>query len=156
MVILYHRLTLTTTPGISIHNLTNPIQGLLANTGIDQGQVCVFSRHTTTAITVNEDEERLWKDIQHYLLKLAPTGDRYLHNDLDRRIVPPDEPKNAHAHLMAMTLGNSEVVPIVDGRLAMGTYQAILFADFDGPRDRQITVQFMGQARPEEGEHLLF
>ena len=105
----------------------------------------VFSRHTTTALAINEYEERLLEDIKVYLRKLAPESDKYLHNDLHLRIVPPDEPMNAHSHLMAMTLSTSEVIPIIDGQLALGTYQSVLFFDLDGPRKRTVLVQISGE-----------
>lgn len=129
---------------IEFHNLTDPIQQQVDQTGIQQGHVLVFSCHTTTALVVNEDEERLLVDIKTYLKKLAPPDDRYLHNDLHLRDVPPDEPINAHSHLMAMTLSNSEMIPIIDGKLALGTYQSILLVELDGPRQRRVQLQIAG------------
>jgi secondary thiamine-phosphate synthase enzyme len=123
MHISAHYLELATRPGISLHNITADIQALINAQGLQQGQALVFSCHTTTALTINEDEDRLLIDIQTYLKKLAPPDHRYLHNDLHLRDVPPDEPINAHAHLMAITLSTSETIPIIDGCLALGTYQ---------------------------------
>ncbi|MDJ0728219.1 MAG: secondary thiamine-phosphate synthase enzyme YjbQ, partial [Prochloraceae cyanobacterium] len=94
---------------------------------------------------INENEIRLLEDLKVYLSKLAPETDKYLHNDLHLRTVPPDEPKNAHSHLMAMTLNNSETIPIIDGKLALGTYQSILFFELDGPRQRTLLIQIVGQ-----------
>ncbi len=113
---------------------------------MQQGQVLVFSRHTTTALAINEDEERLLEDVKVFLNKLAPVGDHYLHNDLHLRVgIPDDEPMNAHSHLMAMMLTTSEVIPVVDGKLALGTYQSILFFELDGPRQRTVFCQVMGE-----------
>lgn len=137
-------LPISTEDSIGIYNLTDLVQAKLSETGIVSGHVLLFSRHTTTALAINEYEERLLVDLKAYLRKLAPPTDRYLHNDLHLREVPPDEPENAHSHLMAMTLNNSELVPIVDGRLALGTYQSILFVELDGPRDRTLHLQFQG------------
>lgn len=145
MKIHHHVLTLETDASIGIYNLTPDVQKCLVTVGIWDGYVLVFSRHTTTALAVNEYEERLLEDIKAYLRKLAPEGDRYLHNDLHLRDVPPDEPENAHSHLMAMTLHNSEMVPVVDGKLALGTYQSILLVELDGPRQRTVSVQVCGQ-----------
>lgn len=136
--------TLTTKPGIEIYNITPQVQQFLDASTIQNGQVLVFSRHTTTALAINENEERLLEDIKVYLRKLAPEADRYLHNDLHLRIVPDDEPMNAHSHLMAMTLHNHEIIPVVDGELALGTWQSILFLELDGPRERTFLVQAMG------------
>ena len=80
-----------------------------------------------------------------YLRKLAPESDKYLHNDLHLRDVPPDEPINAHSHLIAMTLNNSEVIPIMNGKLALGTWQSVLFFELDGPRKRNVLVQVTGR-----------
>ena len=134
-----------TDTGINIYNITPEIEKLIASTGINNGQVLVFSRHTTTALAINEDEERLLKDVKVFLRKLAPESERYLHNDLHLRDVPEDEPMNAHSHLMAMMLSTSEVVPIVDGKLALGTYQSVLFFELDGSRKRTVFCQLSGE-----------
>ncbi|MGB7442382.1 MAG: secondary thiamine-phosphate synthase enzyme YjbQ [Coleofasciculaceae cyanobacterium] len=145
MPIINQIIELETEPEISIYNLTPQIVKLLEETQIKNGQVLVFSRHTTTALAINEYEERLLEDIKVYLRKLAPASDKYLHNDLHLRDVPPDEPINAHSHLMAITLSNSEVIPIVEGKLALGTWQSILFLDLDGPRNRTVFAQVSGE-----------
>ncbi|HIK32873.1 MAG TPA: YjbQ family protein [Oscillatoriales cyanobacterium M59_W2019_021] len=144
MIIQNHILHLETAPGIEIYNLTPQIANLLAATAIQNGQVSVFSRHTTTALAINEYEERLLGDLKVYLKKLAPPDDKYLHNDLHLRDVPPDEPENAHSHLMAMTLSTSEVIPVLEGKMALGTWQSILFFELDGPRTREVLVQILG------------
>ncbi len=134
-----------TNKGIGIYNITPQIEKLLETTRIKNGQVLVFSRHTTTALAINENEERLLEDTKLHLSKLAPQSERYLHNDLHLRDVPPDEPMNAHSHLMAMMLSTSEVIPVVDGQLALGTWQSVLFFDLDGPRRRTVFVQISGE-----------
>ena len=140
-----HYLTFDTADTIDILNITAAIQQQVAAAGVSQGHVVIFSCHTTTAVTVNEHEERLLADIKTYLRKLAPSQDRYLHNDLHLRDVPPDEPINAHSHLMAITLGNSETVPIVAGKLALGTYQSVILVELDGPRQkRKVLIQICG------------
>lgn len=146
MPIANHLLTIDTEPGIHIYNLTPEIERLLTKTGIQAGQVIVFSRHTTTALAINEYEPRLLEDLKVYLRKLAPETDRYLHNDLHLRVgIPEDEPMNAHSHLMAMTLSTSEVIPIMDGKLALGTYQSVLLFELDGPRQRTVLCQIAGE-----------
>ncbi|MEQ9237219.1 secondary thiamine-phosphate synthase enzyme YjbQ [Coleofasciculus sp. E2-BRE-01] len=145
MPILNKLLEIETESGITICNVTPHIEKLLAQTSIHNGQMLVFSRHTTTALAINENEQRLLEDIKVYLRKLAPDSDRYLHNDLHLRDVPDNEPMNAHSHLMAMTLSTSEVIPIVDGKLALGTWQSVLFFDLDGPRKRTLFVQITGE-----------
>lgn len=143
---IYHTLIrLQTDASIGIYNITPQIQAFVDSTGLRNGYGLVFARHTTTALAVNEYEKRLLEDIKVYLRKLAPEGDRYLHNDLHLRDVPPDEPINAHSHLMAMTLNNSEMIPIVEGKLALGTYQSVLLLELDGPRDRTVFLQVAGE-----------
>ncbi|RUT07842.1 hypothetical protein DSM106972_021020 [Dulcicalothrix desertica PCC 7102] len=146
MAVINKIIDIQTHQGINIHNITPQIESVVASTSIQNGYVLVFSRHTTTALAVNEDEERLIQDIKVFLEKLAPLNDRYLHNDLHLRPnIPPDEPKNAHSHLMAMMLNNTEIIPIVDGKLGLGTYQSILFFELDGARKRTILCQVYGE-----------
>ena len=144
MQIIHEIIEIETGTGIGIYNITPEIEKLLARTGIKNGQVLVFSRHTTTALAINENEERLLADTKAYLRKLAPDSEKYLHNDLHLRDVPPDEPMNAHSHLTAMTLSTSEVIPIMEGKLALGTWQSVLFFDLDGPRQRTVMIQLSG------------
>lgn len=146
MVITHTLLEIATQEPIGVYDVTAEVQTFLAKSGVLAGQVMIFSRNTTTAIAINEYEERLLVDLQRYLKTLAPPEAAYLHNDLHLRDVPPDEPENAHSHLMAMTLSNSEVLPVAEGQLALGTYQSILFVELDGPRERQLWVQVSGIA----------
>jgi secondary thiamine-phosphate synthase enzyme len=145
MPIINKIIEIETATGINIYNITPQIKDFISETGIKNGQVLVFSRHTTTALAINEDEERLLEDIKVFLNKLAPETDRYLHNDLHLRIVPEDEPMNAHSHLMAMMLATSEVIPIIDSNLALGTWQSVLFFELDGARKRTILLQISGE-----------
>lgn len=154
MAIAHQIIELPTESGIQIYDLTPQAQAFVESTQIRHGQLLIFSRHTTTALAINEHEPRLFEDVKTYLKMLAPEGKltlgglahTYLHNDLHLRPnIPPDEPMNAHSHLMAMTLSTSEVVPIVDQKLALGTYQSILLFELDGPRTRTVFFQVMGE-----------
>jgi secondary thiamine-phosphate synthase enzyme len=146
MQIINEIVEIATDNSIEIYNVTSLIEKILAKTSIQNGQVLVFSRHTTTALAINEYEERLLEDLKVYLKKLAPPSEKYLHNDLHLRPnIPPDEPMNAHSHLMAMTLSTSEIIPVVDGKLGLGTWQSVLFCELDGPRSRTLLIQVCGQ-----------
>ncbi|OKH21418.1 secondary thiamine-phosphate synthase enzyme [Hydrococcus rivularis NIES-593] len=146
MQIINEILDIETDSRIGIYNVTPLLEKILLETSIKSGQVLIFSRHTTTALTINEYEERLLEDLKSYLRKLAPQSEKYLHNDLHlRKNIPPDEPMNAHSHLMAMTLSTSEVIPVVDGKLGLGTWQSVLFCELDGPRKRTLLIQVCGQ-----------
>jgi secondary thiamine-phosphate synthase enzyme len=101
---------------------------------------------------VNEAEERLLADIERHFLALTPPDRAYAHNDLHLRPdVPADERRNAHAHLIALKLGNHLTLPVVDGRLGLGRYQAVLLVELDGPRQRQVLLQLCGNGSPVGG-----
>ncbi len=138
-------ISIETEKGICIYNITPQIQKVIDSNAVNSGQVTVFSRHTTTALAINENEERLLEDVKVHLLKLAPDTEKYLHNDLHLRDIPDDESMNAHSHLMAMMLSTSEVIPIIDSKLALGTWQSVLFFELDGPRNRTFLVQVWGE-----------
>lgn len=121
------------------------IKDAIANSGIKNGFVTVTSQHTTTAIAINENEERLVEDVKTFLTRLIPPDDRYLHNDIALRDCPPDEPENAHSHLAAMLLGSSEVIALAEGELQLGQYQSVMLYELDGPRQRQVNVQVYGE-----------
>lgn len=140
MPITHHIIGVSTNAGIGIYNITPDIAGTLEKHSIGNGFVIVSSRHTTTALAINEDEERLFEGIKKFLAKLVPKEDKYLHNDIHLRDCPPDEPENAHSHILAMLLGSSEVIPISDGRLALGKWQSVLLIELDGPRSRTVNL----------------
>ena len=135
---------LETGEGIALHDLMPEISGALSQSGIRNGFVTVTSQHTTTAIAINENEARLVEDVKTFLTRLIPPGDRYLHNDIDQRDCPPDEPENAHSHLAAMLLGSSEVIALADGELVLGQYQSVMLYELDGPRKRKVSLQIYG------------
>ena len=145
MKIINEIISVETEKGICIYNITPEIQKVIDSNAVNSGHVTVFSRHTTTALAINENEERLLEDVKVHLLKLAPDTEKYLHNDLHLRDVPDDEPMNAHSHLMAMMLSTSEVIPIIDGKLALGTWQSVLLFELDGPRNRTFLLQVWGE-----------
>jgi secondary thiamine-phosphate synthase enzyme len=136
---------LETGAGIALHDLMPGIQESIAKSGIKNGFVTITSQHTTTAITINEHEERLLEDIKAFLNRLIPPDDKYLHNDIHLRDCPPDEPENAHSHLAAMMLGSSEAIAIADGELVLGQYQSVMLVELDGPRERKVSVQIIGE-----------
>lgn len=141
----YHHVeTVTTGQGISITSLNDAIANAIKHSHVTEGFAIISSRHTTTAICINEYEQRLLEDLKVWLQKLAPEGDKYLHNDIQQRDCPPDEPENAHSHLMAMLLGTSETIPVTSRKLAIGQYQAVLLVDLDGPRERTVNIQVIG------------
>lgn len=141
--------------GIHFHDITSDIQNIVKDSTILEGSVTILTKHTTTAVIINEFESRLIDDTRQYLKKLAPSAYPYLHNDIHVRNGPPgwpggdeawraQEPINAHSHLLAMLLGVSKTIPIHEGQLSIGQYQSILMVELDGPRDRSVGIQVMG------------
>lgn len=130
---------------VDLIDLTEHVKAIMGELEVSQGYVTVSSRHTTTAIYVNEFESRLLDDIKAFISRLAPKQEKYAHNDIHLRDCPKDEPENAHSHLQAMLLGNSETVPIVDGKLSLGKWQSIILAELDGPRRRTVNIQIIYQ-----------
>jgi secondary thiamine-phosphate synthase enzyme len=126
------------TPGSGhIVDITPGVQSVLGTAGIDHGLVTVFATGSTVAITTMEYEPGGVHDLQALLDRLIPAGSEYEHN---RR----NHDTNAHAHLRAAVIGPSESIPVVDGRLALGTWQQVVLIDFDDrPRRRAVTVQVL-------------
>ena len=124
------------------HDITAELQVLVETSGVEEGLLVAAGQHTTTALVVNENETRLLADIEAFFLQLVPPQRPWLHNDLELRPgIPPDEPRNAHSHLIALMLGNHLSLPVHQGRLALGRYQAVLLVELDGPRRRRVLVQ---------------
>ena len=145
MKIISSFIELHTAEGISLHNLMPDIKAAVAESGINNGFVTITSQHTTTAISINEHEERLLEDVKTFLTRLIPPDNRYLHNDIALRDCPEDEPENAHSHLAAMLLGSSEVIAITGGEPVLGQYQSVMLYELDGPRKRRVSVQVYGE-----------
>ena len=124
------------TPGNGeIVDLTDGVKSVVRTAGIDRGTVTVFATGSTVAITTMEYERGGVSDLQALLDRLIPARDEYAHNRLNGDT-------NAHAHLRAALIGPSETIPVVDGDLALGTWQQIVLIDFDDrPRRRTVTVQ---------------
>jgi len=141
----YQELNISTGESFSVSDVTEKASNIVTESGVLEGMVVVTSMHTTCALSVNENEERLFDDIRNFFLKIAPPDELYKHNDLHLRVnIPPDEPENAHSHLIAMMLGNSETLVVHNGKLMLGRYQSILLLEMDGPRERTLAVQVFG------------
>ncbi len=135
--------TIATTEPIEFIDLTDQINEHLRRENIRDGAVTVFSRHTTAAIKINEAEELLLEDFKHFLHRLCPVEHAYNHNDMSRRKPPiaVDERANGHSHLMHLLLSTSETIPVIDSRLALGTWQRVFMVELDGPRTREVAVR---------------
>jgi len=128
-------LNVETESSVDLRNITGHVRQVIDESGVKNGLVTIFVPHTTAGIYVNEDESGLRRDVDHVLSKLIPKGAGYLHDEVD---------DNAHAHLRSIIISPSITIPIIDGKLATGTWQSIFFAEFDGPRKRRLIVHVMG------------
>jgi len=124
------------TPGNGhIVDLTERVARIVAGAGVERGLVTVFATGSTVAVTTMEYEPGGVHDLQELLDRLIPVSGDYEHN-------VRNHDTNAHAHLRAAVIGPSETIPLVDGRLALGTWQQVVLLDFDDrPRQRTVTVQ---------------
>ncbi len=116
-------------------DITGEVQGLLGEVGATSGQVLAFVRGSTAAISTMEFEPGGVHDLRQMLERLIPTRGDYEHNRLNHD-------SNSHAHQRATVVGPSETVPVVDGHMALGTWQQLVLIDFDDrPRERTVVVQ---------------
>jgi secondary thiamine-phosphate synthase enzyme len=131
-------LSLSTEGDGHVVDLTGGVARVVATAGIANGVAVVFVAGSTAAVTTMEHEPGGIRD-QHALLeRLVPAAGEYEHNRLNHDT-------NSHAHLRASLIGPSEALPVVDGRLALGTWQQVVLIDFDDrPRERRVLVHVVG------------
>ena len=122
------------TPQEGFVDITGQVQKAVCDSGINEGTALVFVPHTTAAVTINENAD---PDVLHDL-RLALT-------ELTPKLPYRHGEGNSPAHLKSSLFGCSQLVPIVNGKLALGTWQGIYFCEFDGPRRRNF--QFVVQGR---------
>ena len=114
-------------------DITAGVQRLVAESGVRSGICHVYVPHTTSAITINENSDpNVGRDILKELNKVIPFDDQYGHSE-----------GNSAAHIKSSLMGVSKAIMVEEGRLALGTWQAIFFCEFDGPRDRRVQVKLM-------------
>jgi len=127
-------------------DITETVKSTVSRSGITSGIVTVFSKHTTAAIRVMENEPLLINDLTKMLERLAPRNDYYQHNDMEIRTVNvgDEEPPNGHSHCQQFLLASSESIPVLNSELQLGQWQRLFFVDLDGPRTREYLVQVLG------------
>jgi secondary thiamine-phosphate synthase enzyme len=135
------QIELVTTAPIQLIDITARVRERVQVNGLRHGLVTLISNHTTARVNLNEHEERLQQDMVTFLKRLVPRDGDYGHN-----IAPVDDRDNAHAHLLGLFANASESIPVMDGELLLGEWQAVFFLELDGPRPRrQVTVQLLGE-----------
>jgi secondary thiamine-phosphate synthase enzyme len=135
MAVRTEQIALTTAGDTDVVDITPRVQDLVERAGIGEGQALAFVRGSTAAIATMEHEPGGVHDLREALERLLPTTGDYEHNRLNHDT-------NSHAHQRATIVGPSEAVPILGGRLALGTWQQLVLIDFDDrPRERTVVVQ---------------
>jgi secondary thiamine-phosphate synthase enzyme len=114
-------------------DITQGVQRLVAESGVRSGVCYVYVPHTTSGITINENTDpNVGRDILKELNKVIPFDDQYSHAE-----------GNSAAHIKSTLVGVSKAILVEEGRLALGTWQAIFYCEFDGPRDRRALIKIM-------------
>jgi secondary thiamine-phosphate synthase enzyme len=118
---------------VEMADITSKVQAAVSDSGVKSGVCHVFVPHTTAAVTINEGADpSVRSDIDKHLAKLVPHSGDFKHQE-----------GNSDAHIKTALLGSSETIFVEDGRLVLGTWQAVYFCEFDGPRSRKVFVKVM-------------
>ena len=116
--------------------ITDDIAEIVAKSGVKQGSVLVSAMHITAGVYVNDWENGLIHDFQEWLEKLAPSGLNYQHHQTGE--------DNADAHLKRTIMGHQVTLPITNGKLDLGPWEQVFYAEFDGQRKKRVVVKVMG------------
>ena len=150
-VLVRRTLEVTTERAFHVIDVTDDCASLLAESGITDGSLAVFSPHTTCAVKINERETCFLEDFRLFMERLVPQQAYYRHDDFEIRdpstlaTTQEDEPINGHAHIKQMLLGSSsETIPVVDGDLGLGQWQRVMFIELDQSRPRTVQLQANG------------
>lgn len=115
-----------------IIDITAKVSEIVRRSGAHEGICCIYTPHTTAAITVNENADpNVGQDILDALEELFPDG-FWKHDKIDN---------NGAAHIKAAIIGPSQAIPVQEGRLLLGTWQAVMLVELDGPRERKVIVE---------------
>jgi secondary thiamine-phosphate synthase enzyme len=142
-----HFLKFTTTEFLSIIDITDQVKKVINESAPLTGLVNIFCRHTTATIKINENETGFFNDLKKFCRQFAPPAAEYDHNQLHQRdpktiCTAREECLNGHSHILQMFIGTaSETIPLVDGKLMLGTWQRVLLLELDGGREREVVVQ---------------
>ncbi len=118
-------------------NITRDIDKTLQKSGIKEGMILVSAMHITSGVFINDAEPGLHRDIEEWLLKLIPEGHDYYHHRTGE--------VNGDAHLRNLLIGHEVVIPVTDGKLDLGQWQKVFYAEFDGQRSKRLVIKVMGE-----------
>ncbi|HXW07753.1 MAG TPA: secondary thiamine-phosphate synthase enzyme YjbQ, partial [Vicinamibacterales bacterium] len=122
--------------------ITDDVAAIVQRSGVQEGMVLVSAMHITAGVYVNDWEDGLIADFQAWLEKLAPAGLPYEHHRTGE--------DNADAHLKRTIMGHQVIVPVTNGKLDLGPWEQIFYAEFDGRRRKRLVVKVMGMAAEDE------
>ena len=128
-------------------DITAQVLEFLRQSKISDGLAIIYSKHTTAAIRINENEPLLLQDMEDFIERISPRTASYRHNDFSIRTVnmTANEYPNGHAHCQHLLFGSSENIPIIEGDLQIGQWQRIFLVELDMPRPREVIVQILGE-----------
>ncbi len=118
-------------------NITQKVSEILKQSGIREGMVLVSAMHITAGVYVNDAESGIIADIDEWLEKLAPFDINYKHHRTGET--------NGDAHLKSLLIGHEVMVPVTEGRLDLGPWQQVYYAEFDGQRRKRMIIKVMGE-----------
>jgi secondary thiamine-phosphate synthase enzyme len=118
-------------------NITPEVERAVTKSKISEGMALVSAMHITAGVYVNDAEDGLIQDIEEWLQKLAPEGPNYHHHKTGET--------NGDAHLKSMLVHHQVIVPITQGKLDLGTWQQIFYAEFDGQRKKRVIIKVIGE-----------
>ena len=117
-------------------HITPQVEAAVGKSGVKEGMVLVSAMHITAGVYVNDHESGLIEDIDQWLEKLAPFREDYRHHRTGE--------DNGDSHLKSLLIHHEVIVPITKGRLDLGPWQRIFYAEFDGQRDKRLIIKVMG------------
>src|SRR5215467_12739217 len=123
-------------------NLTTVLDDAIGASGIRDGIVGIYSQHTTASLFISEFQPALIDDVADFLQRVVEDDLPYKHNCPE---LSDCERKNAASHLRSLLLNHSILLPVSEGKAVLGQFQSVILAELDGPRDRTLQVQVMGQ-----------
>jgi secondary thiamine-phosphate synthase enzyme len=132
-------ISLSTQGNADIRDITDQIANAVSKSGLTAGTVTVFCPSSTSALTTIEFESGVLSDLRRLFDEIIPSNRAYAHNERWHD-------GNGHSHVRAALLGPSLTIPFVDGQLTLGTWQQVIYVDFDNrPRQRNLVVQLIGE-----------
>jgi secondary thiamine-phosphate synthase enzyme len=133
---------LSSEEGTEVTDITKLVREAIQQFPVSAGIALINTLHTTCAVFINEFQSALIDDLKGLVERLVPERHGYRHDDPR---FSDCERGNAHSHLRSALLGRSVAIGLTNGDLALGRFQSIIFAEFDGPRKRDIAIQVIGE-----------